>query len=112
MSIVFYFSYNRIGECDVKKIILDIDPSTFTGSAFLVGFLLIKDLTPNEQDSIGNWLELVGLVMQTYASQVTTIEANRNRDSKSSSDSDVDTIKKAMDKIICELDKIKKSSSN
>lgn len=98
----------------MKKVIFDINPNTFTGSAFFLGMLLVKELSPNEQESIGNWLQLVGLVMQTYASQVTTVQSNNNNDinNDSSSKEDIDVIKKAIDKINCELDKIKHNYSN
>lgn len=88
----------------MKKIIIDIDPYTFTGSALLIGLVLVNELSPNEQDSVGNWLQLVGLVMQTYASQVTTLEG----DNSNNSNSDIDTLKEAIDKISKELEKIKK----
>lgn len=53
----------------MEKIVFNIEPYTFTTSAFLIGILLVKDLSNEEQDSVGNWLQLVGLTMQTYASQ-------------------------------------------
>lgn len=89
----------------MKKITFDVDPTTFTGSAFVVGLLIVKDLSPDEQDSVGNWLELVGLVMQTYASQITTL-SSRNTNIKNDSN-DIDLLKKAIDKIKMELNKIK-----
>ncbi len=88
----------------MKKIIIDIDPYTFTGSALVIGLVLVNELSPNEQGSVGNWLQLVGLVMQTYASQVTTLEG----DSTDNSSNDIDTLKDAVDKISKELEKIKK----
>ncbi len=88
----------------MKKIIIDIDPYTFTGSALVIGLVLVNELSPNEQGSVGNWLQLVGLVMQTYASQVTTLEG----DNTDNSSNDIDTLKDAVDKISKELEKIKK----
>lgn len=88
----------------MKKIIIDIDPYTFTGSALVIGLVLVNELSPNEQGSVGNWLQLVGLVMQTYASQVTTLEG----DNIDNSSNDIDTLKDAVDKISKELEKIKK----
>ena len=88
----------------MKKIMIDIDPYTFTGSALVIGLVLVNELSPNEQGSVGNWLQLVGLVMQTYASQVTTLEG----DNTDNSSNDIDTLKDAVDKISKELEKIKK----
>ena len=60
-----------------------------------------------EQDSIGNWLQLVGLTMQTYASQQITIDASKidNKDISNDS-SDIEKLKKTIKDIEEELDKI------
>ena len=60
-----------------------------------------------EQDSIGNWLQLVGLTMQTYVSQQITIDASKidNKD-KSNDSSDIEKLKKTIKDIEEELDKI------
>ena len=44
-----------------------ISPRMFTLSAFIVGYLLIDDLTANEQNALGNWLMLVAQVLSTNA---------------------------------------------
>lgn len=88
----------------MSKITIDLDPYTFTGSALVIGLILVNQLTPNEQDSIGNWLQLVGLVMQTYASQTTTLET------KTSNEVDIENLKSSIDKISEELGKIKKGN--
>lgn len=88
----------------MSKITIDLDPYTFTGSALVIGLILVNQLTPNEQDSIGNWLQLVGLVMQTYASQTTTLET------KTSNEVDIENLKSSIDKISEELEKIKKGN--
>lgn len=87
----------------MKKIVFDVDPYSFTGSAFWLGIILVNDLSSDEQDSVGNWLQLVGLVMQTYASQVSTIQSTKDNDSND----DIKTLKKAISKLNKELDKIK-----
>lgn len=89
----------------MNKITIELDPYTFTGSALVIGLILVNELSPNEQDSIGNWLQLVGLVMQTYASQVTTLETNTK------SDTSIEDLKTSVDKISEELDKIKDSKN-
>lgn len=89
----------------MNKITIELDPYTFTGSALVIGLILVNELSPNEQDSIGNWLQLVGLVMQTYASQVTTLETNTK------SDTSIEDLKTSVDKISEELDKIKDSQN-
>ena len=58
-------------------IILYDEPYSFTISAVIIGLLLTSELSSEEQDSFGNWLQLVGLVLQTYGSQVTTLEIEK-----------------------------------
>ena len=45
----------------------DMDPKIFSLSAVVVGYLLIDDLTANEQNALGNWLMLVAQVLCTNA---------------------------------------------
>lgn len=49
------------------NLIPDIPPKLFTGSAIVVGYLLIDDLTANEQNALGNWLMLTAQVLCTNA---------------------------------------------
>ena len=87
----------------MSKINLDINPYTFTGSAFVIGIILANELNALEQATIGNWLQLLGMTILTYSSQVALVEANN--DQEQSNDDDLDKIKKAISKINDELDK-------
>ena len=49
------------------NLIPNIDPKLFSLSAVVVGYLLIDDLTANEQNALGNWLMLVAQVISTNA---------------------------------------------
>ena len=49
------------------SLIPNIPPKLFSGSAVAVGYLLIDDLTANEQNALGNWLMLVAQVLSTNA---------------------------------------------
>ena len=49
------------------NLIPDVSPKTFSFSAVVVGYLLIDDLTANEQNALGNWLMLVAQVICTNA---------------------------------------------
>ncbi len=79
-----------------------IDSCTFTGSAVLIGLILAKELNDLEQDSVGNWLQLIGLTIQTYQSQQAVVDQKNNTDQK-----DLDAVKRAIEKINEELKKIK-----
>ncbi len=45
----------------------NIPPKLFSASAIVVGYLLIDDMTANEQNALGNWLMLVAQVLSTNA---------------------------------------------
>ena len=95
----------------MEEIVFKIGPYSFTTSAFLIGLILSQHLSIEEQDSVGNWLQLIGLTMQTYASQKTTLEAVGKEEKEESSN--VETLKKAVKKIEEELDKLcKKEKEN
>lgn len=93
----------------MANINLNINPYTFTGSAFFIGLILANELNPLEQATIGNWLQLAGMTIQTYASQVALVESNNSSNSSTNTQTDdLDTIKKAIAKINEELDKLNK----
>ena len=63
------------------------DPHLFAMLAVTVGFVSVGDYNANEQNSIGNWLILVGQYILTHAAQQQLIEArlennNLNTNSK------------------------------
>lgn len=45
----------------------NIPPKLFSLSAIIVGYILIDDMTANEQNALGNWLMLVAQVLSTNA---------------------------------------------
>lgn len=45
----------------------NIPPKLFSFSAVVVGYILIDDLTANEQNALGSWLMLVAQVLSTNA---------------------------------------------
>lgn len=45
----------------------NIPPKVFSLSAVVVGYILIDDMTANEQNAVGNWLMLVAQVLSTNA---------------------------------------------
>ena len=49
------------------NLIPNIPPKLFSGSAVAIGYLLIDNLTANEQNALGNWLMLVAQVLSTNA---------------------------------------------
>lgn len=51
------------------------DPHLYAVLAVTVGFACVSDYNANEQNSIGNWLILVGQYILTHAAQQQLIEA-------------------------------------
>jgi hypothetical protein len=66
---------------------MNLIPSTpakiFDLTAIAIGFLLIDESTPAEQNSLGNWLMLIGQVLCTNSAQQQVLN-NRNGSSNSS----------------------------
>lgn len=94
----------------MKELFFGMNPYTFTGSAVIIGLYLNNELTPEEQASIGNWLQLIGLTVQTYASQVANLEAERQKAKKNTDcndTTDLDTLSQVIDKIQEELNHLK-----
>lgn len=54
---------------DLSSIILKSTPFEFVTLGTIVGYLLSANLTINEQNSLGNWFELVGQIILTFNAQ-------------------------------------------
>lgn len=61
----------------MTSIFSNISPITFSTSAVIVGNVLIDGLTTDEQNTLANWLQLVGQVIITNAGQQELID-NQN----------------------------------
>ena len=85
----------------MQKVVFNIGPYSFTTSAFIIGLILARELSIEEQDSIGNWLQLIGLTMQTYASQNVTLVTNKDS-------SNIESLKETIKRMEEELDKFYK----
>lgn len=90
--------YHKRGD-KIEKFLEQIDPYTFSGSAFLLGLFLANEFTEEEQNSIGNWLQLTGLTIQTYASQVSTFQSANKKTKKVDLNIIQATLKKMEEKI-------------
>ena len=81
----------------------NIDPHTFSIIAVVVGYASVGNYTANEQNSIGNWLILVGQYMLTHAAQQQLIEGRKTQNNQNDVELIIDALKKMKD----ELEKIK-----
>lgn len=60
------------------NIISNINSRTFTLSAVIIGYILIDDSTPAEQNSLGNWFMLIGQILCTNSAQQQVINNKNN----------------------------------
>lgn len=112
----------------------NIDPHVFSLIAVAVGYACVGDYNANEQNSIGNWLILVGQYILTHAAQQQLIESriensnvninskkhkngqggpftdNENGKSNQNQREEVDFLLDAVSKIQKELNNIKNSN--
>lgn len=92
------------------NLIPNVPPKIFSLSAVAVGYLLIDDLTANEQNALGNWLMLTAQVLCTNAFYK-QVQSERNA-SSSNNVNDKDTIemlKRMVNALNKEIDEIKKN---
>jgi len=101
------------------NIISNINSKTYTLSAIVIGYLLLDDSTPAEQNSLGNWFMLIGQVLCTNSAQQQVLNnksGNSNQDNRHivnddnlknmfKDDNDVDNQIKMMKKVIDTLEK-------
>lgn len=66
----------------MASIFSNISPKTFTLSAFILGDILVEDLTVDEQNTLGNWLDLVAQTIITNAGQEELIQNSKDKENK------------------------------
>lgn len=95
------------------RIIPDIPPKVFSFSAVVVGYLLIDDMTANEQNALGNWLMLTAQVLCTNAFykqvQVERGNVTENTNQNYSSEDTITMLEKMIQALSIEIEEIKKS---
>ena len=91
------------------SLIPDVSPKAFSASAVIVGYLLIDDLTANEQNALGNWLMLVAQVLSTnaYFKQLQS-EYQNEKSNNYKMASEVDILKRMKDALEKEINNLEK----
>ena len=91
------------------SLIPDVPPKIFSLSAVAVGYLLIDDLTANEQNALGNWLMLTAQVLCTNAfyKQVQAERQQKYEQNTNNCDTIV-LLKKMIDALNKEMEELKK----
>ena len=92
------------------NLIPDMPPKLFSFSAVAVGYLLIDDLTANEQNALGNWLMLAAQVICTNAfyKQVQQERSQINYSNNIDEKQTIEMLKKMVNAINVEIEELKK----
>lgn len=90
------------------NLIPNIPPKAFTASAIIVGYLLIDDLTANEQNALGNWLMLTAQVLCTNAFYK-QVQQERKKSEKSNQETEIEMLQKMVNAIEKELKNLKEN---
>lgn len=96
------------------NLIPNVPAKAFSFSAVAVGYLLIDDLTANEQNALGNWLMLVAQVLSTNAFYK-QVQQERGRDAGSKTNNqgnwdteqEIDMLKKMVNALNKEIENLK-----
>ena len=89
------------------SIIPNVSPKAFSFSAIIVGYLLIDDLTANEQNALGNWLMLTAQVLCTNA-YYKQVQQERSTSNKNVSNEDgIEMLKKMVNALNEEIENLK-----
>jgi len=92
----------------------NIDPQIFAISATIVGAAIAPEFTANEANSVGNWIVLVGDYLLAYAGQIALIEGReqnaQNVNQQTNQNMQMDAILRALKKMECEIENLKKGN--
>ena len=84
------------------------NPQTYSFIATAIGYICTINYNIDEQNSIGNWLILVGQFILTNAAQQQLIESRKNKNNKNINNyNNIDLLIDALNKIQQELNNLK-----
>ena len=90
----------------------NISPKLFTLSATTIGFILLDDLTANEQNALGNWLMLVAQVLCTNGFYRQVIQEMQQQNTSQQNFNDPTYLmQKMVNALQKEIDELKNSSN-
>lgn len=89
------------------SIIPNVSPKAFSFSAVIVGYLLIDDLTANEQNALGNWLMLTAQVLCTNAYYKQVQQERSGYTQNVSNEDGIEMLKKMVNALNEEIENLK-----
>lgn len=81
---------------EFADILNSLTPLEFTLLASLLGYSIALNTTPDEQNALGNWFELVGQILITFSAKV-----------PNPSISDIDALKDEIEMLKAEINRLK-----
>ncbi len=95
------------------NLVPNVSAPIYTSTAFLIGILLCDDLTPAEQNSLGNWFMMVGQALCTNSAQQQLLNNRNNTANQYNSHIINDNnLRRAANNIKKEVDSILKKNTN
>ena len=95
------------------NLVPNVSAPIYTSTAFLIGILLCDDLTPAEQNSLGNWFMMVGQALCTNSAQQQLLNNRNNTANQYNSHIINDNnLRRAASNIKKEVDSILKKNTN
>ena len=90
--------------------LFSLNPYEFSFIAVVFGFVISPNLTVNQQNSLGNFLELTGQVILTINAQATTLEQACNKTSSIKPEIESNNLEEEIVNIKKELIKLRKDA--
>lgn len=94
----------------MKNFLANIEAQPFTISACIISYVLSDNFTPNELNSLGNWLMLIGQYLETLTNQQILLNSVRNSTNNNTSpantNNDVAMLKRMVDIMQKEINEI------
>ncbi len=72
----FYNNFNKNNFKNFTKELCDLSPTEFVTLGCVSAILLTQFLDPNEQNTLGNFLEMIGQILLTSYAQSTVVNPN------------------------------------
>ena len=98
----FINTFKKDDIINFSKTLSKLSPLEFSSLGCIIGIILCEILNPNEQNTIGNFLELVGQILLTSYAQASIIDPNFSSPSRCQFNNlkiDVEKIKKQIIKL-------------
>lgn len=83
----------------LTSFIYGLPPKTSTLVAVLLGFVLIDDLPADKQNVLGNFIQLIGQVISTNATNQDYVDNLEPDEEKEQIKKDIETLKKQISKL-------------